>query len=764
MSDRKEAVLSAIGGRWRETFEGMGVRFASDAKGREQKFHCPCGQHQNNDKTASGYLNVENGLWNCMVTGKGGDIFEMVGIIFGLTSFPEKISKIGEVLGIASKNEHRPKKKIIKIYQYMDENETLRFEAVRFEPKSFAQRRSDGKGGQIWDVKGVCLVLYHLPDLKGQQTVYVVEGEKDADLLWEQGIPATCNPMGAGKWRKEYTEQLKAAGVENVVVLPDNDEAGEKHGIEVANSCFKAGLKVKIVRLPGLSDKEDVSDWLDSGGTREKLTSILEDSPIMLAEAPTPEDKQLGEDRPKNEKIAKSEEITEEFQNRGIIHPALHIDEKGIVLGIVTENGQFQLITSNRNRHANPEQLSGILEFAPKPYSVLAGRWPDRNIEEFLDGGKTPSFSDVLALITKELDVAMEFPRKELRSLIAIWILGTYFLAIFLAFPRLSTIAEKESGKSKLLTILGATAFNALLMLNPTPAVLFRLVQAQRATLLLDEMEGLGNDDRKEVLSIINSGYKAGGIVHRVEGQSNREVRPFSVYAPLALAGIKGINATTEDRCIPINLQRGTDRNRINAEVDPASSSFARIRSGCYRLLLTRHDDVRNAYLNVILPEWLNARARELWKPLLALAELADAESEWGLKDYLLALAREHSEDRAGISAEGEALFTVLTERMGTGETIIMRPKDLCEPLRERLGWQRPPSPPLVASWLRRFGFQKAKPPRDKDGVRYIITAGHLQEARLRYLPGEGILSPKTTYIPTPSSDKQLNINDFDRM
>ena len=93
-------------------------------------------------------------------------------------------------------------------------------------------------------------VLYRLPDLRGKKTVYVVEGEACADALWKTGCAATTAPGGAGKWISDkfpialggYAQQLLAAGVQNVVVLPDNDDAGRRHAGDVARACFKEGV------------------------------------------------------------------------------------------------------------------------------------------------------------------------------------------------------------------------------------------------------------------------------------------------------------------------------------------------------------------------------------------------------------------------------------------------------------------------------------------------------------------------------------------
>ena len=170
---------------------------------------------------------------------------------------------------------------IVATYDYRDETGAPLFQAVRFVPKDFRQRRPDGAGGWVWSIEGVRRVLYRLPELQGQSYVYIPEGEKDVDRLRELELVATCNAMGASKntdkpkWQAAYTEQLTAAGVQHVAVLPDNDDPGRAHADAIARSCHAAGLQMKVVTLPGLSEGGDVSDWLDAGHTREELVALV---------------------------------------------------------------------------------------------------------------------------------------------------------------------------------------------------------------------------------------------------------------------------------------------------------------------------------------------------------------------------------------------------------------------------------------------------------------------------------------------------------
>ncbi len=163
--------------------------------------------------------------------------------------------------------------KIAAIYQYRDLSGAVVHETVRYEPKRFTQRRPDGKGGYIYNLRDIEPVLYRLPEImaaKASTPIIIVEGEKDVLNLVEMGYQATTSPMGAGKWRLSYSIYLQDA---MVVILPDNDPTGIKHAVQVLESLYWITQGVKIVRLP--SGHKDVSDWIEADGTPEQLEEII---------------------------------------------------------------------------------------------------------------------------------------------------------------------------------------------------------------------------------------------------------------------------------------------------------------------------------------------------------------------------------------------------------------------------------------------------------------------------------------------------------
>lgn len=195
-----------------------------------------------------------------------------------------------------------PTSTIIGTHKYVDEKGTLLFEVVRKDPKGFSQRRPDGQGGWAWNLKDTRRVLYRLPEvLAANGVVYVVEGEKDADNLVKLGLTATTNSGGAGKWRQEYAEALAGKAV---CLLPDNDETGRQHMRQAALSLEGKALEVRVLELPGLPDKGDITDWLSGGGTIQQLVELVRGAPLfqpdLLRTTVQVQDEQLTAEPPHN--------------------------------------------------------------------------------------------------------------------------------------------------------------------------------------------------------------------------------------------------------------------------------------------------------------------------------------------------------------------------------------------------------------------------------------------------------------------------------
>lgn len=227
-------------------------------------------------------VDLAKGTWFSHEENTGGGTLDLIAKETGLASRADQLAWL-EKQGLKEQKPTRSpaspnvlvKPKTDATYAYEDEEGRLLFEVVRLDPKGFRQRKPDGTGGWTWSVKDVRQVPFHLPQLieaNPSQPVFIVEGEKDVLRLESIGLVATCNAGGAGKWPDELSKHFADR---RVVILPDNDEPGNKHADKVAHALGMAEADVRVLCLPGLPPKGDVSDWLDAGGTVEQLLDLV---------------------------------------------------------------------------------------------------------------------------------------------------------------------------------------------------------------------------------------------------------------------------------------------------------------------------------------------------------------------------------------------------------------------------------------------------------------------------------------------------------
>lgn len=242
-------------------------------------FAALCPSHP--DRTAS--LSVRRGadgraLLHCHAGCKPAEIVGAIGLTMS-DLFDSEIKPSTNGNGADPRATH-DRGKLVEAYDYTDANGGLLYQVCRYEPKGFAQRRQVN-GKWQYGLGDVPRVLYRLPQIIEavalKKDIFIVEGEKDADLLSGMGYAATTNPMGAGKWKPEYTKVLAGA---SVVILPDNDEPGKLHAEFVAHELLEAGATVKVVNLPGLSEKGDVADYVESDEkSMDQFWGIISNTP-----------------------------------------------------------------------------------------------------------------------------------------------------------------------------------------------------------------------------------------------------------------------------------------------------------------------------------------------------------------------------------------------------------------------------------------------------------------------------------------------------
>jgi hypothetical protein len=157
--------------------------------------------------------------------------------------------------------------RFVRAYVYTNEKGSPLFRVVRWEPKAFTQERWED-GRYIPGTQGIRKPLYGLMKIMSwpsDSEIILVEGEKDVETLWGQGLCATTSPGGCGKWLPEHADTI--ARFRRLMLIPDNDDGGRKHMQEVAAGYMMAAAPGSAVTILSLPDGiKDVSKLISGGG------------------------------------------------------------------------------------------------------------------------------------------------------------------------------------------------------------------------------------------------------------------------------------------------------------------------------------------------------------------------------------------------------------------------------------------------------------------------------------------------------------------
>lgn len=257
-------------------------------------------------------VNIEEGTWYDFRQEVGGGVLDFVWENYGTPredkgaaiewlraeGFPVPESTKGK----KSSTKQAPQAhEITATFRYVDEKGLEVYQVVRMEDgttdpktgkknKTFRQRYNDPthpqakKNGWVWSLKDRRRVLYRLPQvlaaIKAGKRIDFFEGEKAVENAVEHlGLEATCNGMGAGKWVDDYTESLRDA---DLLLVPDLDAEGLNHVDVVASAAITVARRVRVLKIPGLTEKEDIYEWIHKhGGTREKFEQLVEQYAVV---------------------------------------------------------------------------------------------------------------------------------------------------------------------------------------------------------------------------------------------------------------------------------------------------------------------------------------------------------------------------------------------------------------------------------------------------------------------------------------------------
>lgn len=236
-----------------------------------------------------------------------------------------------------------------------------------------------------------------------------------------------------------------------------------------------------------------------------------------------------------------------------------------------------------------------------------------------------PDGAQLLAEIREFISRYVVLPSEEVADLLALWVLHSHAFEASWATPYLRVVsATPDSGKTLLLEVLASVCRKGWHAVNPSTAVLYRKVDRDQPTLLLDEMDNYPLEDRKDALSVLNSGYKRGARVSRCK--ENGDLEDFYVFCPKAYAGLddRQLVPTLLSRSITIRMQTKLASEEVGMWIAPdVEEPAGELRERC-----TAWADQNTSALSGRRPDLLGLHNRkaEVWWALLAIGEQVGGE------------------------------------------------------------------------------------------------------------------------------------------
>ncbi len=362
------------------------------------------------------------------------------------------------------------------------------------------------------------------------------------------------------------------------------------------------------------------------------------------------------------------------------------------------------------------------------------------------------------AVLPKHADVAL-----------ALWCVFTWFCEASHIAPLLVIRSpERGCGKSTVMNIVARLVHRSLILSGLSAAVLFRIADKYKPTVLIDEGDTFLNNENAELHGVINSGYSKTAPYHWRCVGDNHEPKAFNVFSPKAIAFIGHTRDTLHDRAVEVELRRKLPHEKV-ARLRKADGGELNILA---RKLARLADDRMGDYsaMRPDMPESLPDRQADNWEPLLQVAMLAG--DDWILRTKSAALALTRSKEESAPVSVGVELLADIQQIFQTKAITRIRSTDLIKALcdDEEAGWAtfnrgKPITPRQVSKRLAEYRIS-TKPLRvGYDGVQKGFDVEQFAEAFACYLTPPDLsvnrLQPNNGAASDVTDEKDVTVTQF---
>jgi hypothetical protein len=233
----------------------------------------------------------------------------------------------------------------------------------------------------------------------------------------------------------------------------------------------------------------------------------------------------------------------------------------------------------------------------------------------------------LLDAITTFVSRFIVFPNEHCAPMLALWYAHTHAAEHFYVTPRLViSSAEPGSGKTLVIEVGQYLVAKPEMVLNASTPAVFRMVASNGPiTLLWDEVDAIFTSNggtNEDLRAMLNAGYKRTAYVARCVGDSH-SIQRFPVYSPVALVGLAGgMPPTITTRAITVHMRRKRHTDKAEEFRERIVQRDAEpLRDALSEWIGSVAEAVGEAEPE--MPPGVANRSREIWEPLLAIADAA---------------------------------------------------------------------------------------------------------------------------------------------
>ena len=441
----------------------------------------------------------------------------------------------------------------------------------------------------------------------------------------------------------------------------------EKEIVELATSTTDVAKKLQVaekyihnvIENEGLSEKEIV-EVLKEIVEVLKIDGKEKDKLVIFAKSLVDSKKKIKKEEEYQDRILKQAMSSKRIDK---VFPAIDFKENfGMIYGIkgYDENGNEETYIGTSKR-----KLYEISEV--KEYGIITSH--QENIDtkfdvttfaEFVDGKTVQTnnlFRKIYDFLKRYIVVSEEF-----YYVLVSYIMMTYIYVLFQVIPYLWINGEKGTGKSTIMKLLNKLCFNPLFCSNINPANIFRQIDNDGSTIILDEFEKMYGEEKQEIVKLLNQGFNKDGVVPRCVGQNN-QIKKFRSFSPKIMGGITNIDDVLFERCIKYTTERIKDikitKYRENKETE---TEIDNIVQDLYIFGLIYAEKIKMIYDNREVEfEGNTLREDDLWNPLLCIAKVIDQENQTTVvTDNILSYAKKLSKEKFERYIENEPRLQLL--------------------------------------------------------------------------------------------------------